>query len=228
MKIGMRSPSPKRSIKARTTGRVKRSIKKSLIPGYGQKGMGWIKNPKKAAYNMIYNKTTFSFWDLFKKDNSVSRTTDMNVIKSIKTIVIIAVSLFVVLLIIGSINEGKKTNENKSVTDKVLTSESLNKEINNSQATDYSSESDKQIVEKDTELSTEITTLKESIIKATEFVTSTTQAERVYIVNKSSKKFHYPTCQGVKEMKSENKREINGTRQELIDRGYSPCKKCNP
>ena len=25
-----------------------------------------IKNPKKAAYNKIYNKTSFSIWDLFK------------------------------------------------------------------------------------------------------------------------------------------------------------------
>ncbi|MBR5479498.1 MAG: hypothetical protein IKU84_04915 [Clostridia bacterium] len=66
MKFGLRKPSLKRSIKARTTGKLKRSIKKALIPGYGKKGMGWIKNPKKAAYNKIYNKTSFSFWDLFK------------------------------------------------------------------------------------------------------------------------------------------------------------------
>ena len=66
MKFGMRKPSWKKSLAARTTGRVKRSIKKSIIPGYGKKGMGWIKNPKKAVYNKIYKKTSFSFWDLFK------------------------------------------------------------------------------------------------------------------------------------------------------------------
>ena len=66
MKIGMRKPSFKKSLSARTTGRAKRSIKKALIPGYGKKGMGWIKNPKKAAYNKIYHKTTFSIFDLFK------------------------------------------------------------------------------------------------------------------------------------------------------------------
>lgn len=27
---------------------------------------GWLKNPKKAAYNKIYKKTTFSLFDLFK------------------------------------------------------------------------------------------------------------------------------------------------------------------
>ena len=47
MKFGVRKPSIKRSIKARTTGRAKRAIKKAVIPGYGKKGMGWINNPKK-------------------------------------------------------------------------------------------------------------------------------------------------------------------------------------
>jgi hypothetical protein len=66
MRFGMRKPSIKRSIKARTTGKVKRSVKKAVIPGYGKKGMGWIKNPKRAAYNKVCHKTTFSLWDLFK------------------------------------------------------------------------------------------------------------------------------------------------------------------
>ena len=62
----MRTPSLKCSLSARTKGRAKRAVKKALIPGYGKKGTGWIKNPKKAAYNKIYQKTTFSIWDLFK------------------------------------------------------------------------------------------------------------------------------------------------------------------
>ncbi len=66
LKFGMRKPSFKRSLKARTTGKWKRKAKKSLIPGYGKKGVGWLKNPKKAAYNKVYNKTTFSLSDLFK------------------------------------------------------------------------------------------------------------------------------------------------------------------
>ncbi|EGP5709811.1 hypothetical protein ACNG34_002606 [Enterococcus faecium] len=66
MKIGMRKPSIKKSISARTTGKAKRAVKKAVIPGYGKKGSGWIKAPKKAAYNKVYKKTTFSFWDLFK------------------------------------------------------------------------------------------------------------------------------------------------------------------
>ena len=62
----MRKPSLKKSIKARTTGKAKRKLKKALIPGYGKKGTGWLKDPKKAAYNKIYKKTTFSIFDLFK------------------------------------------------------------------------------------------------------------------------------------------------------------------
>lgn len=66
MKFGLRTPSLKKSFSAKTKGRAKRTVKKALIPGYGKKGMGWIKNPKKAAYNKVYNKTSFSIWDLFK------------------------------------------------------------------------------------------------------------------------------------------------------------------
>ena len=67
MKIGIRKPSIKKSIKARTTGKLKRKIKSEVIPFYNQKGTGIIKDPKKAIYNKIYNKTSFSIFDLFKK-----------------------------------------------------------------------------------------------------------------------------------------------------------------
>ena len=66
MKFGVRKPSLTKSLKARTTAKYKRKVKKALIPGYGKKGMVWVKNPKKAAYNKVYKKTTFSIWDLFK------------------------------------------------------------------------------------------------------------------------------------------------------------------
>lgn len=38
MKFGMRKPSIKKSIAAKTTGRAKRSVKKTIIPGCGKKG----------------------------------------------------------------------------------------------------------------------------------------------------------------------------------------------
>lgn len=66
MKIGMRKPSLKKSISARTTGKLKRKVKKALIPGYGKKGMGFVKDPVKSVKSSVYKKTTFSIFDLFK------------------------------------------------------------------------------------------------------------------------------------------------------------------
>lgn len=65
MKFGLRKPSIKKSISARTKGNIKRKIKKSINPLYGKKGMGIINDPKKAIYNKVYNKTTFGLKDLF-------------------------------------------------------------------------------------------------------------------------------------------------------------------
>ena len=58
MKYGVRKPSISKSIGARTSGRVTRSINRSVKPYYGKKGMGWVNNPKKASYNKVYNKTS--------------------------------------------------------------------------------------------------------------------------------------------------------------------------
>ncbi|MCA5587012.1 hypothetical protein [Finegoldia magna] len=66
MKIGFRTPSLKKSFKARTTSQLKRKMKSAIDPTYGKKGVGWFKNPKKALYNKIYNKTTRSIFDIFK------------------------------------------------------------------------------------------------------------------------------------------------------------------
>lgn len=66
VKFGPRKPSFKKSFSARTTGRAKRAVKRSIDPTYGKKGAGWIKDPKKAAYNKMYNKTTFSVTDGIK------------------------------------------------------------------------------------------------------------------------------------------------------------------
>ena len=65
MKFGMRKPSLKKSIKARTTGKWKRRIKRAIIPWYGKRGTGWL-HPKRQLYNKVYKKTTVSIFDLFK------------------------------------------------------------------------------------------------------------------------------------------------------------------
>ena len=53
-------------------------------------------------------------------------------------------------------------------------------------------------------------------------------AGTTYVVNKSSKKFHKPTCDSVKDMKEKNKMYYEGTKDELIQQGYDPCKRCCP
>lgn len=72
MKFGIRTPSIRKSISARTTGKLKRSMKRKVIPGYGTsksmlKVIHPVKTTKKRIYNKIYNKTTFSLFDIFKK-----------------------------------------------------------------------------------------------------------------------------------------------------------------
>ena len=64
MKYDVRKPNIKKSIKARTTGKVKRQMKKAVNPLYGKKGMGVINDPKKAAYNAVYSRTTINARDV--------------------------------------------------------------------------------------------------------------------------------------------------------------------
>ncbi len=47
MKIGMRKPSIKKSISARTTRKAKRAVKKAVIPGYEKKEVAGLKIRKK-------------------------------------------------------------------------------------------------------------------------------------------------------------------------------------
>ena len=64
MKFGMRKPSLKKRISART------SIKRQVVHRAGFKmprGWGWLRNPKKYAYNKVYNKTSFDIFKLIKK-----------------------------------------------------------------------------------------------------------------------------------------------------------------
>ena len=49
-----------------------------------------------------------------------------------------------------------------------------------------------------------------------------------YVMNKNTKKFHYPSCKSVKQMKEKNKGYYTGTRDELISMGYDPCGNCHP
>jgi hypothetical protein len=57
MRFGPRRPSLRKKIAARTS--IKRLVRHSLGLK-APRGMGWLTNPKRAAYNRLYNRTTFS------------------------------------------------------------------------------------------------------------------------------------------------------------------------
>ena len=57
---------------------------------------------------------------------------------------------------------------------------------------------------------------------------SASSGKTTYILNTNTKKFHYPSCSSVKQMKDKNKKEVTGSRDEIIEMGYDPCKRCDP
>jgi hypothetical protein len=59
-------------------------------------------------------------------------------------------------------------------------------------------------------------------------VSASNNKSYTYVLNKNTKKFHRPDCSSVKDMKEKNKEYSNESRDEIIAKGYSPCKKCNP
>lgn len=52
--------------------------------------------------------------------------------------------------------------------------------------------------------------------------------QTTYVLNTNTMKFHYPTCSSVDDMKEKNKQIYTGSREEVINMGYVPCKRCNP
>lgn len=74
MKIGMRTPSLKKSIMGMTTSQIKRDFIRRIDPTYGKKGVGFIKNPNKAVYNQVYSRTTFGGISGLKRGLKQSKT----------------------------------------------------------------------------------------------------------------------------------------------------------
>ena len=64
MKFGMRKPSFRKSFAARTS--AARYVRHSLGLK-APRGWGWVTNPRRALYNRVYYRTTFSLWDILRK-----------------------------------------------------------------------------------------------------------------------------------------------------------------
>ncbi len=86
MKMGLRTPNLKKSFKAKTVGKYKRAAKRAINPVYGKKGAGFLKNPKKAIYNNLYQKTTVDGLASVKKASS-KRSPSTDKINSSKNVV---------------------------------------------------------------------------------------------------------------------------------------------
>lgn len=78
--------------------------------------------------------------------------------------------------------------------------------------------------------------MDESVSETTTTVTSVTtpsehnetEEQCDYVVNTNTKKFHLPSCSSVKDIKTKNRWDYEGNRDDLITQGYTPCKRCNP
>ena len=49
-----------------------------------------------------------------------------------------------------------------------------------------------------------------------------------YVLNTNSLKFHYAECEWAQKISSKNRQEYTGSREDLIEQGYSPCGSCQP
>lgn len=58
--------------------------------------------------------------------------------------------------------------------------------------------------------------------------TGTSTAKSDYVLNNNTKKFHLPSCSSADDIKASNREDYYGSREDLIARGYDPCKRCNP
>lgn len=57
---------------------------------------------------------------------------------------------------------------------------------------------------------------------------ATLNQETDYVVNTHTNKFHSPSCSSVDDIKTKNRKDYSGSREDLISQGYAPCKRCNP
>lgn len=101
MKVGIRTPSVEKRVKARTTGKIKRKVKKAAIPLYGHKGLGYVKDPERAIKNKIYRKVTI---DPITGIKHVIKHTEDGEIISDKPRRVDACTIFGALSIFGSVS----------------------------------------------------------------------------------------------------------------------------
>lgn len=72
------------------------------------------------------------------------------------------------------------------------------------------------------------TSMITSMTETTAIETTAAVTSASYVVNTNTGKFHHPSCSSAKKIKSENRLDYTGNRDDLTAQGYIPCKNCNP
>ena len=58
--------------------------------------------------------------------------------------------------------------------------------------------------------------------------TENTEKETKYVLNTNTHKFHTENCESGRDIADNNKEVYTGRREDLINMGYEPCKRCKP
>lgn len=78
----------------------------------------------------------------------------------------------------------------------------------------------------DSQLSSDATFIQNQEVTTESSGTQTEAAD--YVLNTNTKRFHYPDCKSVTDMKEKNKQYYHGSREDLINQGYKACGNCRP
>lgn len=149
----------------------------------------------------------------------------------------ILITVFVTWMIVGIAYSSKETELNETISSQNETITQLQEELKEKDGRIESLNTD--IDRKDDEISdlndqlnedSSDENLEEVQIDLTDNTSSNEKEEMEYdyILNKNTKVFHYSYCSSVSKMKDKNKKEITATRDEMINKGYKPCGRCNP
>ena len=78
----------------------------------------------------------------------------------------------------------------------------------------------------DSQLSSDAIPIQSQEVTTESSLTQTEAAD--YVLNTNTKRFHYPDCKSVTDMKEKNKQYYHGSREDLINQGYKACGNCRP
>lgn len=87
---------------------------------------------------------------------------------------------------------------------------------------------DRETAQEDTPVAAESASAAEAEAAEPEAVEEPAADVRAYVLNKNSRKFHFPSCSSVGDIKDSNRWDVEMTRDEVVSMGYEPCKRCNP